>query len=86
LVVLALKPLPEGLPSLKSWMDNLGIWPSRGSLQASKLENGGSTNTWLHIEVYVEGKQSREGTKSIGSSKKNLNGFASKSIYVDCFM
>jgi hypothetical protein len=37
--------------------------------------SGGSADTWWHLKACVEAKRCREGTGSVGSMQKNLDGF-----------
>jgi len=43
-------------------------------------------NIWEHLEACADAKYSREGTRSVGSLKKNLYGFAPRNILIGYFM
>jgi hypothetical protein len=42
-------------------------------------------DTWWHLEACVGAKRSQEGTGSVGSIKKNLNGFTPRG-YLGCVL
>lgn len=51
-----------------------------------KQEICGFVDTWWHLKAYVKMKQSPEGTGSIGTMKKNLDGCTPRTIWVEFFI